>query len=142
MTKWESKISFIIGSAGLLLSNLGMFFLTVDTPLWVACDPQYFHRQLNDATANLGNQRCRSAESRGCFFPLTSLRTIAGAIGSAVFVWNHDRRHKFCSDLWEQRLNSWHEYFISLDGCWSIIAVDDPHSGSEGKNRKSQNFQS
>lgn len=140
--KMGIKNIFIIGSAGLLLSNLGMFFLTVDTPLWVACDPQYFHRQLNDATANLGNQRCRSAESRGCFFPfdLPTHHCRSHRIGGIRR--NHDRsKHKFCSDLWEQRLNSWHEYFISLDGCWSIIAVDDLHSGSEGKNRKSQNFQ-
>lgn len=30
------KNIFFVGSAGLLLSNLGMFFLTVDTPLWIA----------------------------------------------------------------------------------------------------------
>ena len=88
--KMGIKNIFIIGSAGLLLSNLGMFFLTVDTPLWVAAGLNVIRNisigslmmpLLTWGTSNVDPQKVADASSL-----LTSLRTIAGAIGSAVFV--------------------------------------------------------
>lgn len=88
--KMGIKNIFIVGSAGLLLSNLGMFFLTVDTPLWVAASLNVIRNisigslmmpLLTWGTSNVDPQKVADASSL-----LTSLRTIAGAIGSAVFV--------------------------------------------------------
>ncbi len=88
--KMGIKNIFIVGSAGLLLSNLGMFFLTVDTPLWVAAGLNVIRNisigslmmpLLTWGTSNVDPQKVADASSL-----LTSLRTIAGAIGSAVFV--------------------------------------------------------
>ncbi len=72
------------------LSNIGMFFLTMATPLWVAVGLNVISnifigslmmRLLTWGTSNVNSQKVADASSF-----LTSLRTIAGSIGSAVFV--------------------------------------------------------
>lgn len=81
---------FIAGSAALLVSNIGMFFLTVNTPLWVAAAFNVIRNisigslmmpLLTWGTSNVEIKKVADASSL-----LTSLRTIAGSIGSAVFV--------------------------------------------------------
>ena len=81
---------FIAGSAALLVSNIGMFFLTVNTPLWVAAALNVIRNisigslmmpLLTWGTSNVEIKKVADASSL-----LTSLRTIAGSIGSAVFV--------------------------------------------------------
>lgn len=81
---------FMIGSAALMVSNIGMFFLTLNTPLWVAAALNVIRNisigslmmpLLTWGTSNVSSQKVADASSL-----LTSLRTIAGSIGSAVFV--------------------------------------------------------
>lgn len=80
----------MIGSAALMVSNIGMFFLTLNTPLWVAAALNVIRNisigslmmpLLTWGTSNVNSQKVADASSL-----LTSLRTIAGSIGSAVFV--------------------------------------------------------
>lgn len=84
------KKLFITGSAVLLASNLGMSFLTMGTPLWVAAALNVTRNiaigslmmpLLTWGTSNVTSQKVADASSL-----LTSFRTIAGSIGSAVFV--------------------------------------------------------
>lgn len=84
------KKIFIVGSAALMISNIGMFFLTMATPLWVAVGLNVIRNisigslmmpLLTWGTSNVNAQKVADASSL-----LTSLRTIAGSIGSAVFV--------------------------------------------------------
>lgn len=84
------KKIFIAGSAALLISNIGMFFLTMDTPLWVAAA---FNVIRNIAIGSLmmplltwGTSSVHPKKVADASSLLTSLRTIAGSIGSAVFV--------------------------------------------------------
>lgn len=88
--KMGIKKIFIAGSAALIISNLGMFFLTMDTHLWVAAGFNVIRNisigslmmpLLTWGTSNVDSQKVADASSL-----LTSLRTIAGSIGSAVFV--------------------------------------------------------
>lgn len=81
---------FIIGSVALMVSNIGMFFLTLNTPLWVAAVLNVIRNisigslmmpLLTWGTSSVSTQKVADASSL-----LTSLRTIAGSIGSAVFV--------------------------------------------------------
>lgn len=81
---------FIIGSVALMVSNIGMFFLTLNTPLWVAAVLNVIRNisigslmmpLLTWGTSSVSSQKVADASSL-----LTSLRTIAGSIGSAVFV--------------------------------------------------------
>lgn len=81
---------FIIGSGALMVSNIGMFFFTLDTPLWVAAVLNVIRNisigslmmpLLTWGTSSVSHQKVADASSL-----LTSLRTIAGSIGSAVFV--------------------------------------------------------
>ncbi|NEM83776.1 multidrug efflux MFS transporter, partial [Escherichia coli] len=81
---------FIIGSAALAISNLGMFFITMNTPLWCAAALNILRNfaigslmmpLLTWGTANVDFKKVADASSL-----LTSFRTIAGSIGSAVFV--------------------------------------------------------
>lgn len=81
---------FIIGSAALMVSNIGMFFLTFHTPLWVAAVLNVIRNisigslmmpLLTWGTSSVSPQKVADASSL-----LTSFRTIAGSIGSAVFV--------------------------------------------------------
>lgn len=88
--KMGIKKIFIVGSAALVISNLGMFFLTTSTPLWVAAGLNVIRNisigslmmpLLTWGTTNVSVKKVADASSL-----LTSFRTIAGSIGSAVFV--------------------------------------------------------
>lgn len=81
---------FILGSAILVASNAGMCFLTLSTPLWVAAALNVFRNLsigslmmplLTWGTSNVNAKKVADASSL-----LTSFRTIAGAMGSAIFV--------------------------------------------------------
>ena len=84
------KNIFVVGSVALLASNIGMFFLTMETPLLVAAGWNVLRNisigslmmpLLTWGTSNVDFKKMADATSL-----LTSLRTIAGSIGSAVFV--------------------------------------------------------
>lgn len=88
--KMGIKKIFIVGSAALIISNIGMFFLTLDTPLWVAAAFNVIRNLsigslmmplLTWGTSSVDQKKVADASSL-----LTSFRTIAGSIGSAVFV--------------------------------------------------------
>lgn len=84
------KKIFVAGSAALIISNIGMYFLTMDTPLWTAAALNVIRNiaigslmmpLLTWGTGNVHPTKMADASSL-----LTSLRTIACSIGSAVFV--------------------------------------------------------
>ncbi len=84
------KKIFVAGSAALVISNIGMYFLTMSTPLWVAAAFNVIRNisigslmmpLLTWGTSNVHPTKVADASSL-----LTSLRTIAGSIGSAIFV--------------------------------------------------------
>lgn len=88
--KMGIKRIFVVGSAALVISNIGMFFLTMRTPLWVAAFFNVIRNLsigslmmplLTWGTSNVNPQKVADASSL-----LTSFRTIAGSVGSAVFV--------------------------------------------------------
>lgn len=88
--KMGIKTMFIAGSAALIVSNIGMVFLTLQTPLWVATVLNVIRNisigslmmpLLTWGTTNVNPKKVADASSL-----LTSFRTIAGSIGSAVFV--------------------------------------------------------
>lgn len=88
--KMGIKKLFVIGSAVMLFSNIGMYFLTMSTPLWVATTLNVIRNisigslmmpLLTWGTSNVPIKKVADASSL-----LTSLRTVSGAIGSAVFV--------------------------------------------------------
>lgn len=81
---------FVIGSALMLISNIGMFFITMSTPLGVAAMWNVIRNVsigclmmplLTWGTSFVDKARVADASSL-----LTSLRTISGSIGAAVFV--------------------------------------------------------
>lgn len=84
------KKIFVTASAALLVSNFGMGFLSMNTPLWVAAALNVIRNTaigslmmplLTWGISNVSAKKVADASSL-----LTSFRTIAGAIGSAVFV--------------------------------------------------------
>lgn len=88
--KLGMKKLFVVGAACMLLSNLGMFFITMKTSIWIAA----FYNMIRCIAIGClmmplvtwgvgGLDRYQTAHGTAL---LTSLRTIAGAIGSAVFV--------------------------------------------------------
>lgn len=84
------KKIFVAGAAALLVSNIGMYFLTMETPLWVAA---VLNVVRNLAIGSLmmplltwGTSHVAPAKVADASSLLTSFRTIAGSIGSAVFV--------------------------------------------------------
>lgn len=88
--KMGIKRIFIVGSAALMISNIGMFFIALDTPLWVATAFNVIRNLsigslmmplLTWGTSSVSSQKVADDSSL-----LTSFRTIAGSIGSAVFV--------------------------------------------------------
>ena len=88
--KMGIKKLFMSGSAALLASNIGMCFLTMSTPLWVAAA---FNVIRNISIGSLmmplltwGTQNVDTGKVADASSLLTSFRTIAGSIGSAVFV--------------------------------------------------------
>lgn len=81
---------FVTGAALLVVSNIGMVFVTLGTPLWVATVLNVLRNMaigslmmplLTWGTSYVEPRRVADASSL-----LTSFRTIAGSIGSAVFV--------------------------------------------------------
>ena len=84
------KKIFVAGAAALVISNIGMFFLSMEMPLWTAAALNVIRNisigslmmpLLTWGTSNVHPTKMADASSL-----LTSLRTIAGSIGSAVFV--------------------------------------------------------
>ena len=84
------KKIFVAGAAALVISNIGMFFLSMEMPLWIAAALNVIRNisigslmmpLLTWGTSNVHPTKMADASSL-----LTSLRTIAGSIGSAVFV--------------------------------------------------------
>lgn len=84
------KKLYIIGSICLLISNIGMYFVTLFTPLIVAAIFNVIRNVsigclmmplLTWGTSQVSREKVADASSL-----LTSLRTVAGSIGSAVFV--------------------------------------------------------
>jgi EmrB/QacA subfamily drug resistance transporter len=81
---------FVVGSFCLVLSNIGMSFISLGTPLGVAATLNVVRNVsigalmmplLTWGTSNVGADKVADASSL-----LTSFRTISGSIGSAVFV--------------------------------------------------------
>nr|WP_302649760.1 DHA2 family efflux MFS transporter permease subunit [uncultured Agathobaculum sp.] len=81
---------FIAGAAALVISNAGMVFITMNTPLWGAAVLNVIRNLaigslmmplLTWGTSSVATTKIADASSL-----LTSFRTIAGSIGSAVFV--------------------------------------------------------
>ena len=88
--KMGIKKLFMAGSAILIVSNLGMFFLTASTPLWTAAILNVIRNisigslmmpLLTWGTSSVSIRKVADASSL-----LTSFRTISGSIGSALFV--------------------------------------------------------
>lgn len=88
--KMGIKKIFVVSSAFLVVSNIGMFFITMSTPLWAAIVFNIIRNVsigslmmplLTWGTSSVEPQKVADASSL-----LTSFRTIAGSIGSAVFV--------------------------------------------------------
>ncbi len=84
------KLLYIVGSIMMLISNLGMSFLSVDTTIWVAT---FFNTTRNVAIAclmmplvtwSIGNVE-ESQKAHGSAV-LSALRAIAAALGAAVFL--------------------------------------------------------
>lgn len=84
------KKLYVVGSICLLVSNLGMYFVTLSTPLFVAALFNVIRNVsigclmmplLTWGTSQVAKEKVADASSL-----LTSLRTVAGSIGSAVFV--------------------------------------------------------
>jgi MFS family permease len=87
--KLGMKILFIVGAVCMLFSNLGMVFIGMDTPLWI---PSVLNAIRCASIGCLmmpfvtwGTSGVKNSTAHATAL-LTSLRTIAGAIGSAVFV--------------------------------------------------------
>lgn len=84
------RVLFIVGSICMMISNLFMGFIDMDTPVWAASG---FNVIRSVAIACLmmplvtwGANHVRPEMTAHATALLTSLRTIAGAIGTAVFV--------------------------------------------------------
>ena len=84
------KTLFVAGAGFLVMSNLGMYFVTIHTPLTAAA---FFNAIRCIAIGCLmmplvtwGTSRVDTALVADATALLTSLRTVAGAVGSAVFV--------------------------------------------------------
>lgn len=84
------KRIFVTGAALLVASNVGMALISMDTPLWVAAALNVLRNLaigslmmplLTWGTTHVEQRKVADASSL-----LTSLRTVAGSIGSAVFV--------------------------------------------------------
>lgn len=84
------KKLYVVGSICLLISNVGMYFVTLSTPLIVAVIFNFIRNVsigclmmplLTWGTSQVVKEKVADASSL-----LTSLRTVAGSIGSAVFV--------------------------------------------------------
>lgn len=88
--KMGIKKIFVAGAAILLISNIGMVFLSLSTPLWVAA---VLNVVRNVSIGSLmmplliwGTTKVEFKKVADASSLLTSFRTIAGSIGSALFV--------------------------------------------------------
>lgn len=84
------KVLFVGGAFLMAVSNISLFFVTIDTSIWVAC---IFNIIRNMAIGCLmmplvtwGTSSVKKELTAHGTALLTALRTIAGAIGTAVFV--------------------------------------------------------
>lgn len=84
------KVLFVGGALTLTLSNAGMYFITMETPIWVASGLNVLRNVATGCTMmplvtwGAGNvSRGKTADATAL---LTSLYTVAGSIGSSVFV--------------------------------------------------------
>ncbi len=84
------KPLFVTGAACLFLGSLGMFFITTETSVWVAAALNVVRCLaigcLMMPLVTWGASHVEREKTSHATALLTSLRTIAGAIGSAVFV--------------------------------------------------------
>ncbi len=84
------KPLFVVGAALTLVSNLGMFLITMDTPLWVAAVLNVLRYTtvgcLLTPLITWGAGGVDKTLTAHATALLASLRTVAGAIGTAVFV--------------------------------------------------------
>lgn len=84
------KKLFVAGSAALVISNAGMSFITMAVPLWVAACLNVLRNiaigslMMPLLTWGINNVEAKKIADASSL--LTSLRTIAGSVGSAVFV--------------------------------------------------------
>lgn len=88
--KFGIKKLFIVGAVCMLVSNIGMFFINMQTPIWL---PTIYNviRSVSIGCLMMplvtwGISNIKSEFTAHGTALLTSLRTISGAIGSAVFV--------------------------------------------------------
>ncbi len=88
--KMGIKKLFVAGSAALVISNAGMSFITMAVPLWVASCLNVLRNiaigslMMPLLTWGINNVEVKKIADASSL--LTSLRTIAGSVGSAVFV--------------------------------------------------------
>ena len=88
--KMGIKKIFVAGAAILLISNIGMVFLSLSTPLWVAAVLNVVRNvsigSLMMPLLTWGTTKVEFKKVADASSLLTSFRTIAGSIGSALFV--------------------------------------------------------
>ncbi|MFV0559427.1 MAG: MDR family MFS transporter [Enterococcus sp.] len=88
--RFGMKKLFITGAAFLLFSNVGMFLLTMSMPIWIAALYNVMRCLaigcLMMPLVTWGMSGIKQQKMAHGTALLTSLRTIAGAIGSAIFV--------------------------------------------------------
>ena len=88
--KLGMKKLFIYGAAFLIISNLGMYFITMHTSVIIAASYNVIRciaiGCLMMPLITWGTSYVRNTQVADATALLTSLRTIAGAVGSAVFV--------------------------------------------------------
>lgn len=84
------RILLIIGSMALIISNIGMFFVSVETSYWVASGLNMVRCVsigcLMMPLVTWGADKIERSKTSHATAVLTSLRTVSGAIGAAVFV--------------------------------------------------------
>lgn len=88
--KMGIKKIFVAGAAVLFISNVGMVFLSLSTPLWVAAVLNVVRNvsigSLMMPLLTWGTTKVEFKKVADASSLLTSFRTIAGSIGSALFV--------------------------------------------------------
>lgn len=84
------KPLFVFGACGMLISNLGMVFISMSTPIWVAAGYNMLRciaiGCLMMPLVTWGTSYINPELTAHGTALLTSLRTVSGAIGTAVFV--------------------------------------------------------
>ena len=88
--KLGMRLLFILGACCMLASAVGMFLITLQTPLWVAALLNVLrnarYRVPDDAAGDLGYEQPCATVHRTRNGTAEHTRTIAGAIGMSVFV--------------------------------------------------------